>query len=172
MTGDATALAAESLLHAFRWYATVLAVTVVGWLALAPALARWHDAGWTIARTLSLLVFAYASWVAGHLGPLFAASVREAGRVAKAANRPLIAFSTDASVASRSRDCRPRSRPPGNAGMSVLKRRARSAWSKATPSKKPYPEPWPARDACRLCSRASYGRPHARFRSAREVRRS
>ena len=73
MTGDATALAAESLLHAFRWYATVLAVTVVGWLALAPALARWHDAGWTIARTLSLLVFAYASWVAGHLGPLFAA---------------------------------------------------------------------------------------------------
>jgi hypothetical protein len=39
--------------------------------------------------------------------------------------------------ASRSRDCRPRSRPPGNAGMSVLKRRARSAWSKATPSKKP-----------------------------------
>lgn len=35
------------------------------------------------------------------LGPLFAGSVREAGRVARAANRPLIAFSTDASVASR-----------------------------------------------------------------------
>ncbi len=33
------------------------------------------------------------------LGPLFASGVREAGRVAKAANRPLIAFSTDASVA-------------------------------------------------------------------------
>jgi len=35
------------------------------------------------------------------LGPLFAGGVREAGRVARAANRPLIAFSTDASVASR-----------------------------------------------------------------------
>lgn len=35
------------------------------------------------------------------LGPLFASSVREVGRVAKAANRPAIAFSTDASVASR-----------------------------------------------------------------------
>ncbi len=35
------------------------------------------------------------------IGPLFAASVREAGRVARAANKPLIAFSTDASVASR-----------------------------------------------------------------------
>jgi ABC-type branched-subunit amino acid transport system substrate-binding protein len=35
------------------------------------------------------------------VGPLFAASVREVGRVAKAANRPVIAFSTDASVASR-----------------------------------------------------------------------
>lgn len=35
------------------------------------------------------------------LGPLFASGVREAGRVARAANRPLIAFSTDASVASR-----------------------------------------------------------------------
>ena len=35
------------------------------------------------------------------VGPLFAADVREVGRVAKAANRPVIAFSTDASVASR-----------------------------------------------------------------------
>jgi branched-chain amino acid transport system substrate-binding protein len=35
------------------------------------------------------------------VGPLFAASVREVGRVAKAANRPVIAFSTDASAASR-----------------------------------------------------------------------
>ena len=35
------------------------------------------------------------------IGPLFASGVREAGRVARAANRPLIAFSTDASVASR-----------------------------------------------------------------------
>lgn len=35
------------------------------------------------------------------IGPLFASGVREAGRVAKAANRPLIAFSTDASVAAR-----------------------------------------------------------------------
>jgi branched-chain amino acid transport system substrate-binding protein len=34
------------------------------------------------------------------VGPLFAADVREAGRVARAANRPVIAFSTDASVAS------------------------------------------------------------------------
>lgn len=35
------------------------------------------------------------------VGPLFAASVREVARAAKAANRPVIAFSTDASVASR-----------------------------------------------------------------------
>jgi branched-chain amino acid transport system substrate-binding protein len=35
------------------------------------------------------------------LGPLFAANVREAGRVARAAGKPVIAFSTDASVASR-----------------------------------------------------------------------
>jgi len=35
------------------------------------------------------------------VGPLFAANVREVGRAAKAANRPVIAFSTDASVASR-----------------------------------------------------------------------
>lgn len=35
------------------------------------------------------------------VGPLFAASVREAARVAKGANRPIIAFSTDSSVASR-----------------------------------------------------------------------
>jgi hypothetical protein len=34
------------------------------------------------------------------LGPVFAASVREAGRVAKAANRPLIGFSTDTGAAS------------------------------------------------------------------------
>lgn len=34
------------------------------------------------------------------LGPLFAGSVREAGRVAHAANRPLIGFSTDAGAAS------------------------------------------------------------------------
>ncbi len=35
------------------------------------------------------------------LGPLFSQGVREAGRVAKAAERPVIAFSTDTSVASR-----------------------------------------------------------------------
>ncbi len=35
------------------------------------------------------------------LGPLFSQGVREAGRVAKAAGRPVIAFSTDTSVASR-----------------------------------------------------------------------
>jgi hypothetical protein len=35
------------------------------------------------------------------IGPLFAPSVREVGRVAKAAGRPVIAFSTDTSVASR-----------------------------------------------------------------------
>jgi len=35
------------------------------------------------------------------VGPLFAASVREVGRVAKAANRPVIAFSTDSTAASR-----------------------------------------------------------------------
>ncbi|MFV0280450.1 MAG: penicillin-binding protein activator [Rhodoblastus sp.] len=34
------------------------------------------------------------------LGPLFANNVRETGRIAKAAGRPVIAFSTDASVAS------------------------------------------------------------------------
>lgn len=34
------------------------------------------------------------------IGPLFANNVREAGRVARGANRPLIAFSTDSSVAS------------------------------------------------------------------------
>jgi ABC-type branched-subunit amino acid transport system substrate-binding protein len=34
------------------------------------------------------------------IGPLFAPDVREAGRVAKAAGKPVIAFSTDASVAS------------------------------------------------------------------------
>ena len=34
------------------------------------------------------------------LGPVFAADVRQAATVAKAANRPMIAFSTDASVAS------------------------------------------------------------------------
>ena len=34
------------------------------------------------------------------LGPLFAADVRQVGTVAKAANKPVIAFSTDASVAS------------------------------------------------------------------------
>ncbi len=73
MTGEATALAAESLLHAIRWYATLLAVNVVGWAALAPALGRWHDAGWTVARTLSLSAAAYACWVAAHLAPLFAA---------------------------------------------------------------------------------------------------
>ena len=35
------------------------------------------------------------------IGPLFANGVREAGRVARAAGRPVIAFSTDSSVASR-----------------------------------------------------------------------
>lgn len=35
------------------------------------------------------------------VGPLFSQGVREAGRVAKAAGRPVIAFSTDTSVASR-----------------------------------------------------------------------
>jgi branched-chain amino acid transport system substrate-binding protein len=35
------------------------------------------------------------------IGPLFSPSVREVGRVAKAGNRPVIAFSTDTSVASR-----------------------------------------------------------------------
>ncbi len=35
------------------------------------------------------------------VGPLFSQGVREAGRVAKAADRPVIAFSTDTSVASR-----------------------------------------------------------------------
>jgi branched-chain amino acid transport system substrate-binding protein len=35
------------------------------------------------------------------LGPLFAADVREVGSVARAANRPVIAFSTDTSVAAR-----------------------------------------------------------------------
>jgi ABC-type branched-subunit amino acid transport system substrate-binding protein len=35
------------------------------------------------------------------VGPLFSRGVREAGRVAKAAGRPVIAFSTDTSVASR-----------------------------------------------------------------------
>jgi len=35
------------------------------------------------------------------IGPLFSQGVREAGRVAKAAGRPVIAFSTDTSVASR-----------------------------------------------------------------------
>ena len=35
------------------------------------------------------------------VGPLFSQGVREAGRVAKAAERPVIAFSTDTSVASR-----------------------------------------------------------------------
>jgi branched-chain amino acid transport system substrate-binding protein len=35
------------------------------------------------------------------VGPLFSPSVREVGKIAKAANRPVIAFSTDASVAAR-----------------------------------------------------------------------
>ncbi|WP_174247491.1 penicillin-binding protein activator [Methylocapsa sp. S129] len=35
------------------------------------------------------------------IGPLFSPSVREVGRIAKAANRPVIAFSTDTSVAAR-----------------------------------------------------------------------
>jgi branched-chain amino acid transport system substrate-binding protein len=35
------------------------------------------------------------------LGPLFAADVREVGQVARAANKPVIAFSTDTSVAAR-----------------------------------------------------------------------
>jgi hypothetical protein len=35
------------------------------------------------------------------VGPLFAAGVREVGRVAKSANRPVIAFSTDSTAASR-----------------------------------------------------------------------
>ena len=35
------------------------------------------------------------------IGPLFASSVKEAGRVARAAGRPIIAFSTDTSAASR-----------------------------------------------------------------------
>ncbi len=35
------------------------------------------------------------------IGPLFAADVREVGRVAKSANRPVIAFSTDSGAASR-----------------------------------------------------------------------
>ena len=35
------------------------------------------------------------------VGPLYAGNVREAGRVARAANRPVIAFSTDTSTASR-----------------------------------------------------------------------
>jgi branched-chain amino acid transport system substrate-binding protein len=35
------------------------------------------------------------------VGPLFSPSVREVGKVAKAANRPVIAFSTDTSVAAR-----------------------------------------------------------------------
>src|SRR5581483_5876151 len=34
------------------------------------------------------------------IGPLFAPGVREAGRIAKGAGKPVIAFSTDASVAS------------------------------------------------------------------------
>jgi hypothetical protein len=35
------------------------------------------------------------------VGPLFAANVREVGRIARAANRPVIGFSTDTSVAAR-----------------------------------------------------------------------
>jgi outer membrane PBP1 activator LpoA protein len=35
------------------------------------------------------------------IGPLFAGSVRAAGQVARQANRPVLAFSTDASVATR-----------------------------------------------------------------------
>jgi len=61
------------------------------------------------------------------IGPLFASSVREVGKVARAAGKPVIAFSTDTSTAGQGSFCCPSSSKTTSTGSSISPRpKARS----------------------------------------------
>jgi uncharacterized membrane protein len=63
----------ESFLYAAQWWALLFLINATGWQVLRPALNRWHDAGWVLARSLSILVAAFAVWAVAHLLPVFRA---------------------------------------------------------------------------------------------------
>lgn len=62
-----------SLLHAVQWWAVLVLVGATGWQRLRLPLAGWHDAGWALARPLSVLAAAFAFWVLAHVLPVFRA---------------------------------------------------------------------------------------------------
>ena len=74
MTPEAPPLGA-SFLYAVQWWAVLFLVNATGWRLLRPALARWHDGGWALARLLSVLAAAFVVWVVAHLLPAFRADV-------------------------------------------------------------------------------------------------
>ncbi len=74
MTPDVPRLG-ESLLYAVQWWAALFFINATGWQVLRPALARWQDAGWVLARPLSVLAAAFAVWAVAHLLPVFRADV-------------------------------------------------------------------------------------------------
>ena len=74
MTPEAPPLGA-SFLYAVQWWAVLFLVNATGWQLLRPALARWHDGGWALARLLSVLAAAFVVWVVAHLLPAFRADV-------------------------------------------------------------------------------------------------
>lgn len=70
-SGIALAWADGSFLHALRWWLVLLLLNGIGWLALRPHFAGWHDRGWAVARPLWLFAVAYTAWAWAHVAPVF-----------------------------------------------------------------------------------------------------
>jgi uncharacterized membrane protein len=66
MTGGTPLVSDFSLLHALVWWASLSLLTLMGWALTRRIFVDWHDAGWGLARTLSVLLAGYALWLLGH----------------------------------------------------------------------------------------------------------
>ncbi|MBK9440503.1 MAG: hypothetical protein IPN53_03965 [Comamonadaceae bacterium] len=62
---------AESIFFGLRWLLMLSALNALGWLVIRSATSTWHDAGWSMAKPLSLLGLAFVVWIAARFAPVF-----------------------------------------------------------------------------------------------------
>lgn len=66
MAGGLALMQDFSLIYTLAWWGALLLLNLVGWGLIRPVAAEWHDAGWSLARPLFLLLAAYAIWLVAH----------------------------------------------------------------------------------------------------------
>jgi uncharacterized membrane protein len=71
MSFSVPATLADSILFGLSWLLTLMALNAVGWLAVRAATSSWHDAGWSIAKPLTILSLSYVAWIAALFAPVF-----------------------------------------------------------------------------------------------------